>query len=202
MNKKEITKLLKEKEYSEEQLNNMVHDVYEFEIFLSQNFPGISLLNAGRKETECYSTFLVKNNKNNKERDEDLVHLKNSNKLLYTMAITDEVIDFVKNNMEIGVGKLEGNYIYFTKFPYNPSKYIKEKNIIKKRYYTCHCFWTKKSILHGNSVSSEFCYCSLGHAKRLFDGALGCELQGEILETALKGNIKCRFRFKVPKGIK
>jgi hypothetical protein len=66
-----------------------------------------------------------------------------------------------------------------------------------KRYYACHCPLVREAILQDQPVSSEVCDCSLGHASHYLAG-LDQELRGEVLESAVKGDTRCRFVFYLP----
>ena len=140
--------------------------------------------------------------KKREERDERLTTLKNENSLWYTLEINDEVLEFIKGNPEIEVGRREGNFVYITKVPYNPIKYLHEKDEKVKRYYACHCPWVREAILNDTPISSEICYCSVGHASHYLSGPLNQKIEGKILESALKGDLRCRFVFELPAGIK
>jgi hypothetical protein len=66
-----------------------------------------------------------------------------------------------------------------------------------KRYYACHCPLLREATLTGQPISPDVCNCSLGHASHYLAG-LGQPLKGEVLESAVKGDIRCRFVFYLP----
>jgi hypothetical protein len=131
------------------------------------------------------------------ERDVLLTRLRDENKLWYTVVITDEVLEFVRSDPEMEVGRREGNKIYISKIPYNAVRYLHETDVKKKRYYACHCPLLREAILKDQPVSPVACHCSLGHASHYVAG-LGQELRGEVLESAIKGDSRCRFVFYIP----
>jgi hypothetical protein len=131
------------------------------------------------------------------ERDGMLTRLREEDKLWYTVVINDEVLEFVKSDPEMEVGRREGNKIYISKIPYNAVRYLHETDVKMKRYYACHCPLLREAILRDQPVSPEACYCSLGHASHYLAG-LGQELRGEVLESAIKGDSRCRFVFYLP----
>ena len=125
----------------------------------------------------------------------DLIKLKNENKLYFTQPITDEVIEFVKANPEIHYGVLDGNYYYDTKIPHQTAKMLAETDPVKRRYHYCHCPWVKESLREGKSeVPPVFCNCSAGFHKRMWEVVLGHPVKCEVLESVLKGDDRCRFR--------
>ena len=132
-----------------------------------------------------------------RERDTLLTQLRDEGKLWYTIEINDEVLEFIKNNPEIEVGRREGNKVYITKIPYNAIRYLHETNTKMKRYYACHCPLVREAILKDQPISSDVCDCSLGHASHYLAG-LDKELKGEVLESAIKGDSRCRFVFYLP----
>ena len=131
------------------------------------------------------------------ERDAFLIGLRDEGKLWYTVEITDEVLDFIKSDPEMEVGRQEGDRIYITKVPYNAVRYLHETDPKMKRYYVCHCPMLREAIRREQPISPDVCECSLGHASHYLAG-LGQELKGEVLESAVKGDTRCRFVFYLP----
>jgi hypothetical protein len=132
-----------------------------------------------------------------RERDAFLTRLRDENKLWYTVEITDEVLAFIKSNPEIEAGRREGDKIYITKVPYNAAGYLHETDARMKRYHACHCPLAREAILQDTPVSPDICNCSLGHASHYLAG-LGQALEGVVLESAIKGDTRCRFVFELP----
>ncbi len=121
--------------------------------------------------------------------------------LWYEQHITPEVLDFVKANQEICTGVRDGEWIYITKIPYAPQQYLTEKDPVMKRYYACHCQLARTAIRDGKpKISPNFCYCSAGFVKVKFDAVFGEPVEIQLLESALKGDMRCRFAVKIPKG--
>lgn len=148
--------------------------------------------------SSCLDDFFLKK----KEKlDNWVTELKNTNQLWYTLEINDQVLDFIKDNQEIEVGKREGNAVFITKIPYNPVKYINEEDDTLKRYYACHCPWVREAIISGREISPEICNCSAGHASHYISGALNKKIKGKVLESALQGDLRCRFVFELPENV-
>ena len=119
--------------------------------------------------------------------------------LFFGQEITDEVIEFVKSNPEIGGGIREGHYIYETKIPFNTAAYLTEKDPVLKRYHFCHCPWVKESIRKDNlKIPDTFCQCSVGFHKKAFEVIYEQNLVGEVLQSVLRGDPICRFKIKLP----
>lgn len=135
-----------------------------------------------------------------RERDAYLKHLHDDDKLWHTIGISDEVLNYVTGDLAMEVGRREGDRIYINKVPYNPTAYAKAADSKMKRYYACHCPLVREAILHDRSVSPDICYCSLGHASHYLAG-LGRELRGEVLESVVKGDMRCRFVFYLPDDV-
>jgi hypothetical protein len=131
------------------------------------------------------------------ERDTLLTRLRDEDKLWYTVVINDEVLEFVKSDPEMEVGRREGDEIYISKIPYNTVRYLHEADAKMKRYYACHCPLLREAIRNDQPVSPEAYNCSLGHASHYLAG-LDQELKGEVLESAIKGDTRCRFVFYLP----
>lgn len=132
-----------------------------------------------------------------RQRNEKLTRLHAAGALWYTMPLDDEVLAAILSNPEIGVGRREGERIYFSKVPYNFPRYLHESDPVLKRYYACHCPLVREAILLGEPVSDDVCACSLGYASHSLAG-LGLDLRGEVLESAVRGDPRCRFVFYQP----
>jgi hypothetical protein len=77
-------------------------------------------------------------------------------------------------------------------------KYLHENNERMKRYYACHCTWVREAIKSGMEISPEFCNCSAGFEKRLWDVIFGRPVKADVLQTVLKGDTICRFAIHIP----
>lgn len=119
----------------------------------------------------------------------------------YEQEITPEVVEFVKADQEISAGKRYGDWIIVTKIPFAPKRYLDESDPRLKRYYACHCPLARASILEdGLRIPPTFCYCSAGFDKLPFDVMFGEPVEIEMLESALKGDLRCRFAIRIPEG--
>jgi len=132
---------------------------------------------------------------------EELERCMKAGKLWYEQEITPDVLEFVRGDQEICTGVRRGERIYLTKMPYAPKRYLEEKDPTLKRYYACHCPLVRSAIRHRKpKISPTFCYCSGGYEKFHFDVIFGEPVEVELLETALKGDMRCRFANKIPKS--
>ena len=134
------------------------------------------------------------------ERNVYLTHLHDEEELWHTIEINDEVLEYVTGDLAMEVGRRDGDKVYITKVPYNPTAYDKASDPKMKRYYACHCPLVREAILQDRPVSPDICHCSLGHASHYLAG-LGRELRGEVLESAVKGDTRCRFVFYLPDDV-
>jgi len=122
-------------------------------------------------------------------------------RIWYEQEITPEVLEFVKRNQEICTGVRRGDKIYLTKIPFAPKQYLMEKDPTLKRYHACHCPLARSAIRDGKpKIPPTFCYCSGGFTKLGFDVIFGEPAKVELLESALKGDMRCRFAIKIPSG--
>ncbi len=132
--------------------------------------------------------------------DELESHMKQG-RLWFEQEITPEVLEFVKSNQEINTGVRRGDRIFKTKIPYAPKQFLKENNPNLRRYYACHCQLVRTAIRKGKPrISPTFCYCSGGYEKLHFNVIFDENVEVELLETLLKGDNRCRFAIKIPKG--
>jgi len=130
---------------------------------------------------------------------EELDRCLRENKLWYETVITQEVVDFVRNNPEVLGGVREGNEIFVTKFPYNAPAYLRETDPLIKRYHACHCGFARSSIIDGTAeIPRLWCFCSGGFNKHLFDVIFERSTQVRVVESVLTGDKRCRFAVTIP----
>ena len=129
---------------------------------------------------------------------EQLETCQREGRLFFAQEVTDEVLDFVRHEPEIGGGVREGNIIYETKIPFLTKDYLVESDPVLKRYYYCHCPWVREAIKSGGEVSHIFCNCSAGFHKKPWEAALGQKIKAEVLESVLQGDDRCRFAIHLP----
>lgn len=125
---------------------------------------------------------------------EYLTRLKSEGKPWYSQELDGEVLEFITQNPEIEAGKREGDRIFITKIPYQAKRYLHETDPVMKRYHACHCPLVREGILRNETIAADICRCSLGHASHYLSG-LGKNLQGEVLESVIRGDTRCRFVF-------
>lgn len=124
----------------------------------------------------------------------ELEAIQREGRLYFNQEITDEVIEFVRREPEIGQGVRVGNVIYETKIPHQAKEYLAETDDDKKRYYYCHCPWAKESLKPGKSnISPTFCNCSAAFHKKPWEVIYGRPIRAEVLESVLQGDLRCRF---------
>ncbi|MCL2831873.1 MAG: hypothetical protein FWD78_01760 [Treponema sp.] len=127
--------------------------------------------------------------------------LHNENKDFYGDIITGQVLEYLKSSPSTLIGIRAGNKLHFTAFPAQMHKYLNTDDPKMKRYYACHCPFAKESILTEKVVSSTLCNCSLGHIKNFWEAVFDRELDGEVLTSALKGDLKCTYAVYIPDDI-
>ena len=148
------------------------------------------------KEAEDIDGFLKKVHK---EAVSELEQYLSEGKIWYEQEITPDTIEFVRDNQEVLSGVREGDRIYITKFPYAPQHYLDETDPLMKRYYMCHCPLARAAILAEDDIPLDWCYCSGGFEKLMFDVVFGEDTEVEVLESALAGSTICRFAVQIPK---
>jgi hypothetical protein len=132
---------------------------------------------------------------------EEIARSMNEGRPWYEQEITPEVIEYVEDNQEISIGKRIGDRIFVTKIPFAPKQYLEEQDPRLKRYYACHCPLARTAIRDGKpKIPSTFCYCSAGYTKIAYDVIFGEPVVIEMLESALNGDLRCRFAIKIPTG--
>lgn len=148
------------------------------------------------KESKSIDDFLCDRHK---EYVDELAEHAKEKTLYYTQEVDDEVVEYVRKTPTCQVGVRDGDVIYVTKIPYMAKKYLHEDDERMKRFYACHCHWVREAIRSGTKISPEFCYCSAGFEKRLWDVIFNCPVKADVLQTVLKGDLICKFAIHIPK---
>lgn len=122
-------------------------------------------------------------------------------RLFFAQRITPEVLDFVGRDPEMGGGRRVGSIVYETKIPYMTGQYLAETDPRMKRYFACHCPWARDAIKSGGPpVAATFCHCSAGFHKKPWEAIFERPLRVDVLESALRGELRCRFAIHLPAG--
>ena len=102
----------------------------------------------------------------------------------------------------MGGGRRVGDIVYETKIPFLTRQYLAERDPVLKRYYACHCPWVRESLRRQSTrLVEDFCYCSGGFHKKVFEVIFAQPLKVDVLESALKGNLRCRFAIHLPEEL-
>lgn len=126
---------------------------------------------------------------------------KREGRLFFAQEITDDVLEYIRNSPEMGAGVRTGNIVYETKIPFMTKQYLEEKDETLKKYYYCHCPWSREAIRTGEKVSPVFCYCSAGFHKKPWEVVFNRKIHVEVLESVLQGDQHCRFAIHLPEGV-
>lgn len=129
------------------------------------------------------------------------VDLNREKKDFYGQDITDEVLEFIKQNLSMLAPVRKGNKLCCMAFPANMSEYLKATDSKVKRYHACHCPFAKESILSDSIVSAALCNCSLGHVMNFTEAFLGRALEGKVVHSVLNGDLTCEYEITIPDDI-
>lgn len=141
------------------------------------------------------------------KKHQDLINRLESHRddgtLEFAQIVDDEVIDFVRNNKELGAGVRKGNFIYISKIPYQTKKYLTTEVNNMKKFYLCYCPWVRGALKDGTDedLSNSFCHCSAGWYKLYWDQIFEQSVKVEPIASALKGELDCSFTVNVPETI-
>ncbi len=136
-----------------------------------------------------------------KDRMNELREYLISGELFYGQPIDSEVYNYINSIEDIFYGKRYGNKIVTTAIPFHTKNFLHASHPLEKRYHLCHCQFAKESILWDKTVSKTICYCSLGHTKIFWEAALDTSLEGNVICSALGGDLACRFEIYLPENI-
>ncbi|MBN1242824.1 MAG: hypothetical protein JXA15_08975 [Spirochaetales bacterium] len=132
----------------------------------------------------------------------ELQRFADSGELWYEQRITQDVVDWVRENPEIQGGVVEGNRIFRQKIPYDPDRFLRSTDPLERRRLACHCPLAAASITETEAeVPAAWCACSSGYDKFPFDVVFGVETEVEVLESVLAGDGRCRFAITIPESV-
>jgi|GEM_PF-779994 hypothetical protein len=123
------------------------------------------------------------------------------NEMFYDQPIDKEALEYARSIETLFYGKRFGNKIIATAIPYRLIHFLKTEDTRMKRYYMCHCQFARESIISEKTVSKTMCYCSLGHTKVFWEAALDTKLEGDVMHSALGGDLLCQFAIYLPDEI-
>lgn len=89
----------------------------------------------------------------------------------------------------------EGIILYSSKQPYNREAYDKAKTREERMKAYCFCPMIKHNLAE---MSSSFCYCGSGWARRLWEGILEKPVRVEIVKSLTKDDDECTFAVHLP----
>ncbi len=158
-------------------------------------------LYAGERELFLSSNgvddYLVRKKQKFMER---MLACQRNGQLFFAQEVTPQALDYIQNEPEMGGGVRDGNVVYETKIPFLTPQFLAETDPVMKRYFYCHCPWSREAIRSGAAVSPIFCNCSAGFHRKPWQAALGQSVQVDVLESVLKGDDRCRFAIHLPDG--
>ncbi|MFX0125092.1 MAG: hypothetical protein ACFFAE_15780 [Candidatus Hodarchaeota archaeon] len=128
---------------------------------------------------------------------------KNDGTAMFAQLVDEEVLEYVKTIPTMGAGVRNDDKIIVTKIPYQIKQFLKADTNHMKRYYWCYCPWVRGAIKDGTEqeISPNFCYCSGGYFKLYWDEMFDQPIKVEPLQTALWGDIVCKFAIEIPDEI-
>ena len=132
---------------------------------------------------------------------EHFIELNREKKDFYGQEITDEVLEFIKENPTMLAPVRRGNKLYCMAFPCNMNEYLKATDNRMKRYHACHCPFAKESILSNKTVSPTLCNCSLGHVMNFTEAFMDRSLKGNVVCSVLNGDMTCEYEIDIPDDI-
>ena len=134
--------------------------------------------------------------------DETLKTHRDEGTLYFNQLITDDVLDFVAAHPEIGGGVQSGDAVIEIKIPHMSPEYLAAEDRRMKQYYVCHCPCVKESIRRDDlEISPTVCsFCPSFNAKP-WEVVFGKRLRTEVLESALHGDLWCKFAIHLPEGV-
>ncbi|MBN2260442.1 MAG: hypothetical protein JW702_07845 [Clostridiales bacterium] len=136
---------------------------------------------------------IYKENKNLKQVHQLLQNKFEKNIVTYK-SLTNDELQFIKNNNWGIAGELKDDYIIATKIPSNFQAYFTASSPEEKKSLYCHCPRMKEYLLRGENAPYEYCLCGGGYYRDIWKSITGNDIKVEILQSVLKGDSLCQFK--------
>ena len=89
----------------------------------------------------------------------------------------------------------EGNVIYEIRIPRDPEAYAKASTPYEKQMAACFCPLIRATR---NVISKDYCHCSAGWYKGIYEGIFKTPARVEVLESLIGGDKSCKFAIRLP----
>ena len=93
----------------------------------------------------------------------------------------------------------EGSVIYEIRSPRDPEAFAKAATPYEKQMAACFCPLMRATK---NVVSKEYCHCSAGWYKGIYEGIFETPIRVEVLEAIISGDEHCKFAIHLPGDLK
>jgi len=93
----------------------------------------------------------------------------------------------------------EGNVIYEVRDPRDPEAFAKAATPYEKQMAACFCPLMRATK---NRISKEYCHCSAGWYKGIYEGIFKTTVRVEVLEAIISGDEHCKFSILLPGNLK
>jgi hypothetical protein len=132
----------------------------------------------------------------------NFTRLRDSGETFYGQVVDDQVLAFILSQPGMLAPVRVGSGLHITAFPANIASYLKETDERRKRYHACHCPFAQESIVSADgAVSKTLCNCSLGHVKTMWEAIFDVELDGDVVASALNGDLLCKYVVHLPEDV-
>jgi predicted hydrocarbon binding protein len=89
----------------------------------------------------------------------------------------------------------EGNVIYEIRNPRDPEAFTKATTPYEKQMAACFCPLIRATR---NVISKDYCHCSAGWYKGIYQGIFRTPARVEVLESIISGDQRCKFAIRLP----
>jgi hypothetical protein len=89
----------------------------------------------------------------------------------------------------------DGNVIYEVRSPRDPAAFAAATTPHEKQLAACYCPLMRATR---RVVSKEYCHCSAGWYKGIYEGIFGTTARVEVLQSIISGDDSCKFAIRLP----
>lgn len=100
-----------------------------------------------------------------------------------------------KSGDRFGDPVLERRTIVEVRKPRDPDAFAQARDARERQIAACFCPLIRET---GKRISLDYCYCSAGWYRGIYEGIFGSPVEVTVEESLLNGDDRCRFTIRIP----
>jgi hypothetical protein len=124
--------------------------------------------------------------------DEDIGKLQ---RLFSETGSLERVVEAMRQSGDrFGDPVVDGRTIVEVRKPRDPVAFARARNAGERQAAACFCPLVRET---GSRISLDYCYCSAGWYRGIYEGIFGSPVEVTVEESLLNGDDRCRFTIRI-----